>query len=379
MASPWFLRSAGWASLLTGLMTGMSGCTATATVGPGNGGGASGSCGADGTIVGCVGASVGYSCTGLRSPDNDNASLNCSIGRAGAAGETLFCCIDDSAFSSACKSDASITSCGGSSFGLSCTGGESPAQGDSSLVCSAPVAGNNGESLYCCANYVASSGSTCAADPSASCGPSVIGFSCTGGDTPDQANASLACSSGTASATGTLYCCQTGGAGPGTTTPSCAVDGSLSCSGSTGYTCTGGATPAQTDATLTCGAGAATGSADAMGYCCHSGSTTTSVCNADTTLGCAAPSSGTTCTGSAVPDPSLSCGAGTPNGNATSYCCNTATTTTGCQIDSTVTGCPAGADGYSCPAGVSAETMTLLCDGGRADANGRTDYCCTPN
>ena len=378
MVSSGSLRGAAWGSVLIGLMAAMSGCTATATVNGQPSGAVPTTCGPDTTVVGCVGSSTGYSCSGAASPDNGDPSLNCSQGTAGTSGDTLYCCIPDSVISTSCHSDPSISTCGGSSFGFSCTGGAQPDQGGS-LVCSAGVGGNNGDTLYCCTSYVASSStSTCTQDTTVQCGPSVIGFSCTGSDTPDQANASLACSSGTSTSAGSLFCCQTGAPGPGTTTPSCGLDGSVSCpSPSAGYTCTGGDTPTRTNAPLACGQGTA-GASGAMSFCCNTVSTTTSVCNADPSVSCTAPSSGTTCTGSATPDPSLSCGTGTPNGNATSYCCNAATTPAGCAQDGTVD-CSAvsGSDGYSCTGATSPETSTLLCGMPMSQSSGRTGYCCT--
>jgi hypothetical protein len=367
-----FTRKVGWGSLLAGLMTAMSGCTATATVN-GGGGGIPSSCGEDQTVVGCTGSSVGYSCTGSSAPDDGDSSLNCSFGTAGASGETLYCCIPLASVGTGCSSDSSITTCGGSSFGFTCdAGAPRPDQTDTSLVCSTGVAASGGGTSYCCANYVASSSATCASDTTVSCS-SGIGFTCTGSDTPDQGNASLQCSTGTAAANGTEYCCQTGSAMTTTPTTGCAVDGSVSCPGSTGYTCSGGSTP---DATLACGSGTANGSATS--YCCNPNSTTTSACAADTTVTCDS-GSGYTCTGNAVPDSTLSCGSGTANGSATSYCCNAATASNGCMPDSTVAGCPSGSDGYSCTGGVSPETSTLLCGTAMAAANGVSDYCCTVN
>ena len=115
-------------------MTAMSGCTATVNGGPPGDNTVPATCTADGTVVGCVGA-TGYSCTGADSPDESDSSLSCSSGTP-SGGETLYCCIDTTTVASGCGVDANIVGCTGGAIGFSCTGSAEPQQGLSS--CSLP-------------------------------------------------------------------------------------------------------------------------------------------------------------------------------------------------------------------------------------------------
>src|SRR5450432_2497431 len=88
-----------------------------------------------------------------------------------------------------CAQDSSVGGCEGPSFGFSCGDGRSPDQTDSSLVCSDGTPASDGFVLYCCIQFTSSS---CAPDPSVEgCSRNSFGFSCTGGDTPDEADSSL--------------------------------------------------------------------------------------------------------------------------------------------------------------------------------------------
>ena len=363
-------------------MTAMSACSATAIVdaGPGR---VPATCSRDEKVAGCVGNSLGYSCSGIDSPDENNAFLNCSVGTA-AGGATLYCCVEASVVSSGCTSDSSITSCAGSALGFSCTGSGRPERADSSLVCSQGTAGKGGATLYCCASYVASSGSCTQDTAIQGCGGSGIGFSCSGRDRPDQINQSLTCGQGTASGSATLYCCGSGGLPPVTTTPRCAADGAVPCaSPAAGYTCTGGATPPQSDATLTCGQGAAAPNA-ATSYCCNSTPVVTSTCAPNGAVtGCQGSSAGYSCTGTAAPaqsNSSLLCTQPKAANGATDYCCFTTSAPTTCAADSSVMACPTGADGYSCTGSdTPAAAMSLLCGPGMSESGGKTGFCCTTN
>lgn len=106
-----------------------------------------------------------------------------------------------------CDPDPTVQGCPANADGFSCTGGDTPEQSDSSLYCSDGVPGNAGSRLYCCVTF--SVHVTCAPDPTVQgCIPSSIGFSCTGGDTPDQGDPSLVCSQGVPGNAGSLlYCC----------------------------------------------------------------------------------------------------------------------------------------------------------------------------
>ena len=319
MVSKAFLRRASF--LL--IMTAMSGCTVTTTNGE-PGGGVPDTCSQNSGVVGCV-AGQGYSCTGVDSPDEGDSALSCSVGTPSNGGQTLYCCIDTTSVTSGCTADSTIVGCAGSSIGFSCTGSAEPQDGSSSLVCSTGTVSGS-ETLFCCASYTASAG-TCAQDSTvAGCAGSSIGFSCSGSDTPMAVNPSLACSQGTAGGAGTAYCCTSGG---GSTTPP-----------------------------------------------------PTAACSSDGAVSCTAPATGYSCTGGVTPDPAtLTCGQGTPEADGTTlaYCCNAASAAPACLADTTVTGCPGDSTGYTCTGGANPETATLLCGMPMAEASGSSSYCCSTN
>jgi hypothetical protein len=100
----------------------------------------------DSTVT-CTGSAQGWSCTGSDTPDQDNQGLDCSTGTAGS-GNTQYCCITFT--SSTCSQDSSVAGCESGSYGFSCSGSDTPQQADTSLNCSAGTAGENGATLYCC-------------------------------------------------------------------------------------------------------------------------------------------------------------------------------------------------------------------------------------
>jgi hypothetical protein len=105
-------------------------------------------CAPDSSVAGCSGNSFGYSCGNGDSPERTNSSLVCSDGVVASDGFTLFCCIQFT--STSCAPDSSVSGCQGSSFGFSCTGSDTPDDADSSLTCSSPTQGGDGSLLYCC-------------------------------------------------------------------------------------------------------------------------------------------------------------------------------------------------------------------------------------
>src|SRR6185312_4502338 len=192
-------------------------------------------------------------------------------------------------------------------------------------VCSGGTDDGSGATLYCCATY-APSADTCVQDTSIqSCGGSSIGFSCSGGNTPSQVDPSLTCGAGVASGDATLYCCAVQTAPPPTTTASCAADGNVQCTApASGYSCTGGAAPTSLDATLNCGQPVTSG--DTSAYCCApQQQPPTAMCAADTTVtGCPGVATGYSCTGGANPETgNLLCGpvVTTRADGAQTYCC----------------------------------------------------------
>jgi hypothetical protein len=121
------------------------GCTATASAGPPQQSGPT--CDVDGTVT-CLDG-VGYSCTGGDTPEESNSSLLCSEGTAGNAGSTLYCCLTSSS-DTTCGDDPTV-SCPGGGFGFSCANAsEAPNVAYPSLTCSSPVPGNAGSATYCC-------------------------------------------------------------------------------------------------------------------------------------------------------------------------------------------------------------------------------------
>jgi hypothetical protein len=105
-------------------------------------------CAQDSSVVGCGSPSTGYSCGNGESPDQSDPSLVCSVGTVSGDGLTLYCCIQFT--SSSCSADPSVQGCVGDSFGFSCTGTDTPDEADSSLTCSSSTPGANGALLYCC-------------------------------------------------------------------------------------------------------------------------------------------------------------------------------------------------------------------------------------
>jgi hypothetical protein len=123
---------------------GASGCSVSVPDAP--------SCGFDDTVACSHGD--GYSCTGGDRPEDSSSSLICSYGTAGNAGATLYCCLHAAPPSeTSCRPDSTVTGCAPGSFGFSCAdSSEPPNAAYSSLRCSAPMPGNAGAALYCCAD-----------------------------------------------------------------------------------------------------------------------------------------------------------------------------------------------------------------------------------
>jgi hypothetical protein len=234
-----------------------------------------GSCAMDSTVTGCTGGSTGYSCTSTDTPDQTNPALGCSVGVAGNAGSTLFCCLASTyAWSaSSCAPDQTVTGCQSGSYGFSCASTDTPDQTDAELVCSTGVAGNAGSTLFCCTSETITS--TCAPDATVNgCTGDAAGYSCTGADPPDMADPTLECSIGVAGNAGsTLYCCL--GSNYAWGTSSCAQDNTVMCTQPEnatsppvyGFSCAGSDMPSMTDSSLNCSAGVA-GMGGATLFCC---------------------------------------------------------------------------------------------------------------
>jgi hypothetical protein len=102
-------------------------------------------CNSDSSIS-CANAANGYSCSGDSQPTDGDSNLDCGPGTADES-NTDFCCI--TLGQSTCAPDSSVQGCQGNSYGFSCTGSDTPDDADSSLNCSTGTPGN-GATLYCC-------------------------------------------------------------------------------------------------------------------------------------------------------------------------------------------------------------------------------------
>ncbi|HEY2407899.1 MAG TPA: hypothetical protein VGI10_17950 [Polyangiaceae bacterium] len=224
--------------------------------------GALGTCAADTSVAGCTGAATGFSCSGTDTPSSSDPSLSCGAAVTGANGLLDYCC-QPIGTSGSCSPDASVAGCSGGSSGFSCTSSDAPDQSNPALVCSAPISGSAGESLYCCSGF--STSSSCQPDSSVvGCTGGSHGFSCTSTDTPSQADSSLICSAPTSGSSGELlYCCDN------FSSSSCQQDSSVvGCTGgSFGFSCTSTDTPTQADPSLVCST-PTSGNSGELIYCC---------------------------------------------------------------------------------------------------------------
>jgi hypothetical protein len=157
-------------------------------------------------VAGCVGGSVGYTCTADR-PDDGDVSLVCDDGAPGAEGMTIYCCAPYGQYWSDCTVDTSIAGCVGDSFGFRCSGPESPDEADASLACSAGTP-SGGDTLYCCDSAVLPP--TCAACQAGTagcvgCEGVAIAYSCAAGVTPEQLDPALVCEPGPSALS---FCCD---------------------------------------------------------------------------------------------------------------------------------------------------------------------------
>lgn len=120
--------------------------SAGCTAATASGPGASG-CAPDSSVAGCRG-SAGFSCNTNVTPDQLDPTLVCSDGVPGDQGLILYCCVPFQ--STSCAPDPTVQNCPGSSLGFSCTGQETPEDTDPTLACGPGALGNAGALLYCC-------------------------------------------------------------------------------------------------------------------------------------------------------------------------------------------------------------------------------------
>ena len=166
-------------------------------------------CSADSTVLCSQGS--GYSCAGQQTPAQTDSTLVCSTGTAGNAGSTLYCCATGGTVSGTCAPDPTVANCAAGSAGYSCTGSDTPPQADTALSCGSGIPGNAGSTLYCCTTAGADGGGTCSADPNPSnCTAGSTTFDCTGSATPAQSNPTAICSAGAPGDGGLMVFCCTG-------------------------------------------------------------------------------------------------------------------------------------------------------------------------
>jgi len=124
-----------------------AGCSVSAAPGAPAAGPPAAGCAQDDSVS-CQGNATGYSCNGADSPDADDPSLACSDGLE-SGGVTEYCCVIFS--DTSCQVDSTVQGCAWPSYGFSCTGTDSPDEADGSLTCSSPTSAG-GLLLYCCTN-----------------------------------------------------------------------------------------------------------------------------------------------------------------------------------------------------------------------------------
>jgi hypothetical protein len=242
----------------------LAGCSSSAPVtSPGP------TCSPDSTVASCVGGASGYSCSGTDTPDQSDASLICSAGVVGTGateGDLDYCCIQyASAVTTTCVADSNVMGCMGASIGFSCAGGDTPELGYPDFTCSVGVPGTGAtaaDTIYCCAP--ATTPDTCMADATVPCLTGANGYSCTGAAVPDAST--LLCSEPTLTTTGASFCCFMLAAG----TPTCSQDQGIVCPtpGSFGFSCSSTDMPTAEYSGLTsCSTGVSVGSTTQ--YCCH--------------------------------------------------------------------------------------------------------------
>lgn len=146
---------------------------------------------------GCDDGSLGYTCGSGARPDDGDASIVCSSGVPGALGAVLFCCAPFSQTSTECVPAPALAGCGGWAIGFSCTGGVTPSDADPAIACSADL----GSGAFCC--NTARPIATCAIDPSVACAGVGAGYSCADGTAPPLGSAFACTLVGSAA-----FCCS---------------------------------------------------------------------------------------------------------------------------------------------------------------------------
>jgi hypothetical protein len=189
-------------------------------------------------VVGCGANRAGYRCLGVDSPEDFDSALSCPV--VFTAGSAC-CTLGPEA--STCQSDATVT-CTGDASGYSCSGPDTPAQANT-VVCE-PGKARGSVTTYCCGAYAASA---CTHSTTITGCPDYA-FSCTGAAKPWETDSRLRCEPGSESIGSTLFCCSVRDPSIADT---CAADPTLECDATSGYSCTGTDAPSDEDPSLTCG------------------------------------------------------------------------------------------------------------------------------
>ncbi len=211
-----------------------------------------------------------------------------------------------------CTTIAALPGCDQGSLSFSCTA-DRPDDGDANLVCSNGTAGPAGTTQFCCAPF-SQEFSDCVVDTRiAGCGGTSMGFAC-GATSPSDADPTIACGAGLP---GNRYCCNTTAV-----PPTCAVDPTVAqCTGlAIGYSCVDGDAPDANDPELAC-AQEGPGS-----FCCIPFPQSAPRCvEDDLGPGCATGKYGFRCELFATPeddDPALACVQAMATQGETGFCCD---------------------------------------------------------
>jgi len=164
-------------------------------------GAGAGSCQTDPGVA-CDASHTGYSCTGADTPAQSNTALVC-IPEGSSNGKNGYCC---SAYApSECSLQLTLTGCG-SKYAFYCKGKAKPPDTEPALVCDPGQPALNDQTAYCCGASSSPPASTCMRDDTLPC-DMATGYSCTGSDTPSDANHQLNCGTPAMNGGKTSYCC----------------------------------------------------------------------------------------------------------------------------------------------------------------------------
>ena len=116
--------------------------------------------------------------------------------------QTIYCC-NSVVLPPTCAVDPDVRGCTGVAIGYACVGTDSPNQANASLACSTKTAQGSGRTETCCIPFPIASG--CSEDDAVpGCGRGSYGFSCDGSTRPDALNPTLACDESSPG----LFCCR---------------------------------------------------------------------------------------------------------------------------------------------------------------------------